>query len=109
MLLSAILTEAGYEVSVAGDAEACVGIARSFSPSLVLIDLHMPGANGLETAERLRSVPGLEEVPMILVSDEELDADCDDDIADLNGFLHKAKVHTELLDCVELHLEAAPA
>ena len=45
----------GYAVRVAADGEAGVLAFESFKPDLVLLDLHLPGADGLQILARLRA------------------------------------------------------
>jgi CheY-like chemotaxis protein len=44
----------GCEVRATDNAASCVAIAEVFRPHLLLLDLGMPGANGIEVAEFLR-------------------------------------------------------
>ena len=46
----------GYQVSSAPDGEGALAIARTKSPDLVILDLMLPGIDGLEVCRRLRAV-----------------------------------------------------
>lgn len=59
-ILNRALTYEGYQVDIAADGEVGLKIARDFSPDLVILDLMLPGIDGMEVCERLRmggSVP----------------------------------------------------
>ena len=62
----------GYEVAEAGDGDAALTIADDWRPDLVVLDVMMPGADGLEVLRRLRTTS---EVPVILLTarSEEVD------------------------------------
>src|SRR5437899_9986169 len=45
----------GYQVSTALDGEGALAIARTKSPDLVILDLMLPGIDGLEVCRRLRN------------------------------------------------------
>src|SRR5438093_7243292 len=49
------LAYAGYQVSVAANGEGVLSIARTRPPDLVILDLMLPGIDGLEVCRRLRS------------------------------------------------------
>jgi CheY-like chemotaxis protein len=51
------LEVAGFSVAVAGSAEEAVAVAETFAPQLVLLDVEMPGVDGLATLELLRARP----------------------------------------------------
>ena len=45
----------GYSVSVAENGERALALARARQPELVILDLMLPGMNGLEVCRRLRA------------------------------------------------------
>jgi two-component system, OmpR family, alkaline phosphatase synthesis response regulator PhoP len=53
-LISAYLKPEGYEVYTAGDGEAGLKAARAFKPDLILLDIMLPGLDGIELLARLR-------------------------------------------------------
>jgi DNA-binding response OmpR family regulator len=59
---------ASHDVVFATDAISAVHEARTQQPDLVLLDLSLPGGNGLVVMERLRSIGPLESVPVIVIS-----------------------------------------
>ena len=54
-LLHELLTEVGFDLRVAAGGEEAISIDRTWQPHLILLDLHMPGIEGLETVRQLRS------------------------------------------------------
>jgi CheY-like chemotaxis protein len=52
------LEAAGISVAVASGAEEALEMVASFGPQLVLLDVEMPGIDGLATLELLRRLPG---------------------------------------------------
>ncbi len=63
--LHGILEDEGYKVSTAESGEACLTVLRSRSFDVVLIDVWLPGIDGLETLERLRELEDPPEAIMI--------------------------------------------
>jgi two-component system, NtrC family, nitrogen regulation response regulator NtrX len=65
-MLGSLLRAEGYRVREAGSGEAAVGEVRAQEPDVVLMDLYMPGGDGLEALPRLREVaPGM---PVVMMS-----------------------------------------
>lgn len=51
------LEKEDYEVEVAMDGESALKIAPRFDPHLVILDIMMPGMDGIEVCDRMRSMP----------------------------------------------------
>ncbi|HEX6491034.1 MAG TPA: response regulator transcription factor [Gaiellaceae bacterium] len=67
--LSALLAQNGFDVAgEASDGEEAIGVARRLQPDLILLDLAMPGLDGLGALPRLREVAPDCEVVMLTAS-----------------------------------------
>ncbi len=58
----------GYQLLVAKNGEGAIEIARKSRPSLILLDIMMPGIDGFETCRRLKSDERTRETPVIFLS-----------------------------------------
>jgi DNA-binding response OmpR family regulator len=58
----------GYLVFIAAKADVGLTMAKKVRPSLVLLELSTPGVEGLEFCKSLRSLEGLQELPILLYS-----------------------------------------
>jgi CheY-like chemotaxis protein len=56
-LVRVLLTSEGYDVRTAVDAEDALRVLDAFEPKLVLMDLQLPGMDGLELTRRLKADP----------------------------------------------------
>ncbi len=74
-LLRFNLEKAGYTLFLAEDGEKALTLARKHSPDIVLLDLMLPGVDGLEVCRTLKQDPELQRIPIIMVTakGEELD------------------------------------
>jgi two-component system, OmpR family, alkaline phosphatase synthesis response regulator PhoP len=59
-LLQYNLSKDGYDVKTAGDGKKGIEIAKEFHPQLILLDIMMPGMDGVETCRLLREIPELQ-------------------------------------------------
>jgi DNA-binding response OmpR family regulator len=64
-LVADYLRHAGFEVTVAGDGEVALASARRAKPDLVVLDLGLPGRDGLDVARTLRRTSG---VPIVMLT-----------------------------------------
>ena len=67
-LLRYNLTKEEYRVSLAGTGEDALAGARARPPDLVLLDLMLPGVDGLEVCRRLRADPATREIPIVMLT-----------------------------------------
>jgi EAL domain-containing protein (putative c-di-GMP-specific phosphodiesterase class I)/CheY-like chemotaxis protein len=74
-LLRVALEREGFAVLLASDGGEAMQLARSAPVAVMLLDIHMPGVDGLETIRQLRSDPGLRTTPIILVTGSATEAD----------------------------------
>jgi diguanylate cyclase (GGDEF)-like protein len=68
MIVAEALAESGYEVSVASSGEEGVERFQAAPADLVLLDVMMPGLNGYQTCQLLRTLPAGETVPVIVMT-----------------------------------------
>jgi CheY-like chemotaxis protein len=89
-LVRDILAAAGYEVLEAVDAATGLEIAFLELPDLILMDLQLPGMDGLEATRRLRVDARTAEIPIIAVTAHAMRGDDDKALAaGCTGFITK--------------------
>jgi two-component system response regulator MprA len=64
--LARVLRSDGYEVALAGDGEAGLAAASIWAPDAVVLDVTLPGLDGLEVCRRLRAAG--DRVPVLIVT-----------------------------------------
>ena len=57
-----------YSFAEAGDAQEAEEILFRDHPALVILDVMLPGKNGLELLEELRAQPGTADIPIVVIS-----------------------------------------
>ena len=85
-LVAYLVRANGYEVDTAGDAEAALAAIAAHRPALILMDLQLPGIDGLELTRRLKADPATRDIKIIAVTayamkgdeDKAREAGCDD-------------------------------
>jgi two-component system cell cycle response regulator DivK len=63
-----VLDVSGYRTLETSTGEEGVRLAREHEPALVLLDIHLPGIDGIETFQRLRADPATAAIPVIAVT-----------------------------------------
>jgi DNA-binding response OmpR family regulator len=58
----------GYETASAGDAVSGLDMAVDSQPDLIVLDISLPGGNGLDLAQRFKSLPETRRAPIIFVT-----------------------------------------
>jgi two-component system, cell cycle response regulator DivK len=67
-LVRVLLRTEGYEVRTAVDAEEALGELEAFTPRLILMDLQLPGMDGLELTRKLKADPARRDIAIIAVT-----------------------------------------
>jgi len=76
------LTGAGFEVLYAHDGNEGREMARRIKPDLILLDIRMPVMDGMETLERLKSEEITKDIPVIMLTSEDLSVEAETAIID---------------------------
>lgn len=84
-LIRVLLAGEGYDVRTAADAEEALAALKDFHPRLILMDLQLPGMDGLELTRRIKDDPAMPDTVIVALTayamkgDEEkaLSAGCD--------------------------------
>ena len=85
-LVAYLVRANGYDVDTAGDAATAQASIAAHKPGLILMDLQLPGIDGLELTRRLKANPATADIKIIAVTayamkgdeDKALEAGCDD-------------------------------
>jgi two-component system cell cycle response regulator DivK len=89
LLVKTWLEKKGFRVVEAGNGTQAIEAAENYRPDLIIMDLEMPGMDGLEATRKIRTVGNLAGVPIVAVSAygadlfraEALAAGCDEYVA----------------------------
>ena len=105
-LISRMLEEAGYSVSLAESGEQALSMVAEKPPELILLDVRMPGLDGFEVFKRLKAKAGTVEIPVIFLT---ASTDPEDSLAGLKlgavDFISKPYDREALLAKVGTHTE----
>lgn len=101
-----LLCGAGHEVLQATDAETGLALICAEMPSLVLMDVQLPGMDGLTATRLLRADPGLAHIKVIALTAHAMKGDEEAmRAAGCDGYLAKPFHHREFLEMVSNMLE----
>jgi two-component system cell cycle response regulator DivK len=100
-----LLESAGHTVLSATDAEAGLTLANNAQPNLILMDIQLPGMDGLEAAALLKTGETTRAIPVIALTALAMKGD-EDRIraAGCDGYIAKPMRYKEFLETVSAHL-----
>ncbi|MDM8547314.1 response regulator [Candidatus Venteria ishoeyi] len=105
-LLKKLLYPLGFMVQLANNGNASLKQAIKYQPDMILMNLNMPGMNGLLATQKIREIPELHQTRIIMISADafpgtrqrSLDAGCDD-------YLSAPVKTNKLLNMIAQHLQ----
>ena len=101
MVATEVLEQAGHRVKSANSGYAALEVVGRFRPDLVVMDVSMPGIDGIETMNRIRSALALPDLPVVAMSAHVFKADIERYLdAGVDAFVAKPIAHEQLLDAV---------
>lgn len=105
-MYSSILQEAGMETRMLNDPMESLSLLSEFKPDLILMDMYMPGCNGMELAAAIRQMEAYLSIPIVFLS-RETDVDLHFDARKMGGdeFLIKPIKPDHLISAVSVRAE----
>jgi DNA-binding response OmpR family regulator len=99
-----------YDTVFAGDAFSVVNEARKQMPDLIILDLGLPGGDGFVVMERLKRIPAVASIPIIVVSARDVRGNQERALREgAKAFLQKPVDNVEFLAAIRKALGEAPA
>ncbi len=68
-----VLKSRGYDVVTLADGENAIGVIKQESPQLILMDMLMPGKDGAQICQEIKSDSSIRHIPVILTTGQILD------------------------------------
>ncbi len=105
-LISSILRNQNHSVLEAVDADAGIEIARSHHPDLILMDIQLPGRDGLEATAVLKQDATTRDIPIVALTALAMKGDADRILAGgCDGYIAKPVHYRELVEKIALFLQ----
>jgi len=109
-LVRDVLQVKGYETLEAGTAEDGLELARARAPDLILMDIQLPGMNGIDALKALRAEPATAAIPVVAITASVMQQDRQEIMrAGFNGFIEKPINLRKFLDTVQQTLKGSKA
>jgi CheY-like chemotaxis protein len=106
MVLSKIRQDIKPEVAISGEAGLNIIRENKKKPKVILLDMNMPGMNGVQVLHEIRKDCCLKSLPVIVVTHSTLESDKEAAMkAGANRFLHKAADLNKFTNNLEYELE----
>ena len=108
VLLELRLRQAGYRVQCLRDGAAAAETIAELQPDLVVLDVELPGLNGLAVLAKLRTSPATDSIPVLLLSARARPGDIEQGLrSGAQAFLPKPFRLSDLLDTIKELLPSA--
>lgn len=104
-LIREMLTHGGYEVDEAASGREGIELARSWAPDLILMDIQLPGMDGISTMKRIREMPEYCNTPILALTSYAMAGDHERFVSEgFTGYIPKPVRVTDLLETLGRYL-----
>ena len=104
-LVRSLLRIGNYEMLEAIDAETGIKLTRQHMPDLILMDIQLPGMDGLRATRILKEDPNLDEIPVVAVTSYAMQGDDEKATeAGCAGYITKPINTKEFLKTIEQYI-----
>jgi CheY-like chemotaxis protein len=108
-LVRFLLESEGYEVRTAGDASELMELLRKFLPRLIILDIQLPGMDGLTLTRHLKADPRTRNIIIVAMTAYAMKGDADQALkAGCDGYIAKPIDTNGLPDLVAHYLSRSP-
>ena len=106
-LMKAVFDSDDYVVKTAMDAEEAIKVLETFAPRLILMDLQLPGMDGLELTRLLKADPARRQITILALTAYAMKGDEDKAIAaGCDGYITKPIDTRSLIKLIDTYLDA---
>ena len=107
-LIKSLLQLGDYDVAEASDAESGIELAKKHKPDLILMDIQLPGMDGLHATQIISKNPELKEIPVVAITSYAMHGDEQKArSAGCIGYITKPINTRNFLEALEGYLEPA--
>jgi CheY-like chemotaxis protein len=107
-LVKTLIELEGYEVIPAVDAEGGLEILSEKKPDLILMDIQLPGMDGLAATRQIKAIPELREIPVIALTSYAMQTDKEKaEEAGCDGFISKPIDTKTFMPTINHHLNSS--
>src|SRR5712692_2261398 len=106
-LVRVVLQNEGYDVRTAADAEEALAVLQGWRPHLILMDMQLPGMDGLELTRQLKRDPATSDIVIVAITAYAMKGDEQKAVyAGCDGYVTKPIDTRALPDIVAGHLHS---
>ena len=106
-LARVVLSAEGLEVRTAASAEDALNVLEAFTPRLILMDVQLPGLDGLELTRQLKADPQRRDIVVLALTAYAMKGDMEKALAaGCDGYMSKPIDPATLCDVVERYLQS---
>lgn len=97
----------GFEIMYASEGNEGRELARRFHPDVILLDIRLPGEDGIAIAQRMREEPLTKNIPIIFLTNEDISSEAEKAFKELwvADYIHKSTALEDVVRRVKLVVE----